>query len=300
VVSPQARREAVGILTGERGLGVTRACGLVGISRSLYRYRSRRAPGLELRSRIAELAAMKRRYGYRRIQVLLRREGWSVNHKRTYRLYREQGLMVRKRKRKRIGIAERLLLPMPTAPNQSWSMDYVADGLIDGRKLRVLAIVDDYSRECLVLEVDTSLPGTRVVKVLERLGEIRGLPRSITVDHGPEFEGQALDAWAYKRAVHLAFIRPGKPVENAYVESFNGRFRDECLNEHWFLSMQHARSTIEAWRIEYNTERPHSSLDDLTPEEFREAHASRRSADRVRGNLENIVSLTPDSTSIPY
>ena len=190
---------------------MTRACGLVGISRSLYRYRSRRSPALELRGRIAELAAQKRRYGYRRIQVLLRREGWSVNHKRTYRLYREQGLMVRKRKRKRIGIAERLALPTPTGPDQSWSMDYVADGLIDGRKLRVLAIVDDYSRECLVLEVDTSLPGTRVVAALERLGEMRGLPRSITVDHGPEFEGQALDAWAYKRAVRLAFIRPGKP-----------------------------------------------------------------------------------------
>lgn len=300
MVSPQAKREAVGLLTAERALGVTRACGLVGISRSLYRYRSRRSPGLELRGRIAELAAQKRRYGYRRIQVLLRREGWSVNHKRTYRLYREQGLMVRKRKRKRIGIAERLVLPTPMGPNQSWSMDYVADGLIDGRKLRVLAIVDDFSRECLVLEVDTSLPGTRVVKVLERLGEMRGLPRSITVDHGPEFEGQALDAWAYKRAVRLDFIRPGKPVDNCYIESFNGRFRDECLNEHWFLSMQHARSTIEAWRIEYNTERPHSSLDDLTPEEFRDAHASRRSADRVRENLKNTVSLTSDSTSISY
>jgi putative transposase len=214
VVSPQAKREAVGILTAERCLGVTRACGLVGISRSLYRYRSRRAPALELKSRIAELAAQKRRYGYRRIQVLLRREGWSVNHKRTYRLYREQGLMVRKRKRKRIGIAERLALPTPNGPNQSWSMDYVADGLIDGRKLRVLAIVDDYSRECLVLEVDTSLPGTRVVKVLERLSELRGLPGSITVDHGPEFESQVLDAWAYKRAVCLDFIRPGKPVDN--------------------------------------------------------------------------------------
>ena len=247
-MSPQARREAVGILTAERSLGVTRACGLVGISRSLYRYRSRLPPALELRNRIAELAAQKRRYGYRRIHVLLRREGWSVNHKKTYRLYREQGLTVRKRKRKRIGIAERQPLPVPTGPNQSWSMDYVADGLIDGRKLRVLAIVDDYSRECLALEVDTSLPGARVVAVLERLAELRGLPRSITVDHGPEFEGQALDAWAYKRAVRLAFIRPGKPIENAYVESFNGRFRDECLNEHWFLSMQHARSVIEAWR----------------------------------------------------
>ena len=138
MVSPQAKREAVGILTAERSLGVTRACGLVGISRSLYRYRSRRSPALELRNRIAELAAQKRRYGYRRIQVLLRREGWSVNHKRTYRLYREQGLMVRKRKRKRIGLTERQPLPMPSGPNQSWSMDYVADGLVDGRKLRVL------------------------------------------------------------------------------------------------------------------------------------------------------------------
>lgn len=177
MVSPQARREAVGILIVERALGVTRACGLMGISRSLYGYRSRRSPALELRSRIAELAALKRRYGYRRIHVLLRREGWSVNHKRTYRLYREQGLMVRKRKRKRIGIAERLVMPAPSAPNQSWSMDYVADALIDGRKLRALTIVDDFTRECLAIEVDTSLPGTRVVAVLERLADLRGLPR---------------------------------------------------------------------------------------------------------------------------
>ena len=299
-MSPQARREAVGVLTAERGLGVTRACGLVGISRSLYGYCSRRSPALELRKRIAELAAMKRRYGYRRIHVLLRREGWSVNHKRTHRLYREQGLMVRKRKRKRIGLAERLVMPAPQAPNQSWSMDYVADALIDGRKLRALTIVDDFTRECLAIEVDTSLPGSRVVAVLERLRDLRGLPASITVDHGPEFEGRVLDAWAYERNVRLAFIRPGKPVDNCYIESFNGRFRDECLNEHWFITMAHARSTIEAWRIEYNTERTHSSLNDLTPEEFKEAHASRRSADRVRKPLEKVVTLTPDSTSIPY
>jgi putative transposase len=166
----------------------------MGISRSLYGYRSCRSPALELRNRIAELAAIKRRYGYRRIHVLLRREGWSVNHKRTYRLYRDQGLMVRKRKRKRIGLAERLVRALPTAPNQSWSMDYVADALIDGRKLRALTIVDDFTRECLAIEVDTSLPGSRVVAVLERLRDLRGLPRSITVDHGPEFEGRILDA----------------------------------------------------------------------------------------------------------
>jgi putative transposase len=300
VVSPQARREAVGILTAERGLGVTRACGLVGISRSLFGYRSCRSPALELRSRIAELAGMKRRYGYRRIHVLLRREGWSVNHKRTYRLYREQGLMVRKRKRKRIGLVERLVMPVPQAPNENWSMDYVADALIDGRKLRALTIVDDFTRECLAIEVDTSLPGSRVAAVLERLADIRGLPASITVDHGPEFEGRVLDAWAYKRAVRLAFIRPGKPVDNCYIESFNGRFRDECLNEHWFITMQHARSTIEAWRVEYNTERTHSSLDDLTPEEFRHAHASGKFTGSVSVKAKNPVSLTPDSTSIPY
>ena len=165
---------------------------LVGISRSLYRYASCRSAGLELRNRIAELAAMKRRYGYRRIHVLLCREGWSVNHKRTYRLYREQGLMVRKRKRKRIGLTERLVLPAVQSANQSWSMDYVADGLIDGRKLRALTIVDDFTRECLAIEVDTSLPGSRVVAVLERLRDLRGLPSSITVDHGPEFEAVLL------------------------------------------------------------------------------------------------------------
>jgi putative transposase len=301
VVSPQARREAVEILTAQRGLGVTRACGLVGISRSLYGYRSRRSPALQLCNRIAELATQRRRYGYRRIHVLLRREGWSVNHKKTYRLYRDQGLMVRKRKRKRIGLAERLVLPRPNALNQSWSMDYVADALIDGRKLRALTIVDDFTRECLAIEVDTSLPGARVVAVLERLADIRGLPASITVDHGPEFEGRLLDAWAYKRGVRLAFIRPGKPVDNCYIESFNGRFRDECLNEHWFITMAHARSLIEAWRNEYNTERTHSSLNDLTPEEFRDAHAfEQRHFESVSVKAKNPVSLTSDSTSIPY
>jgi len=191
-----------------------------------------------------------------------------VNRKRTYRLYREAGLAVRRRKRKRIGLFERKPLPKPSAVNRSWSMDFVADALIDGRKLRCLAIVDDYSRECLALEVDTSINGRRVTAVLDRIGDLRGLPLSITVDHGPEFEGQALDAWAYEHGVRLNFIRPGKPIENAYIESFNGRFRDECLNEHWFLTMAHARRVIEQWRIEYNTERPHSSLGDLTPEEF--------------------------------
>ena len=291
MVGPQVKRQAVDLLKEERGFGVTRACGLLMISRSLYGYRSRRPVAEGLRERICELAGEKRRYGYRRIHVLLRREGWSVNRKRTYRLYREAGLAVRRRKRKRIGLFERKPLPKPSAVNRSWSMDFVSDGLCDGRRLRCLAIVDDFSRECLVLEVDTSITGKRVVAVLERLADLRGLPLSITVDHGPEFEGQVLDAWAYQAGVRLSFIRPGKPVENAYIESFNGRFRDECLNEHWFLTMAHARRAIEAWRVEYNTERPHSSLGNLTPDEYAKNGLSRSE----RADL-----LTLDSSSDRY
>jgi putative transposase len=291
MVSPQARREAVTVLMTERDFGVTRACGLLQISRALYRYQSRRPECAGLRERIAEIAALKRRYGYRRVHVLLRREGWRVNRKLTYRLYREAGLAVRRRKRKRIGPFERKPLPKPTAANRSWSMDFVSDGLADGRRIRCLAIVDDCTRECVALEVDTSITGTRVKAVLEQLADTRGLPRSITVDHGPEFEGQVLDAWAYRSNVQLSFIRPGKPNENAYIESFNGKFRDECLNEHWFVTMAQARRSIESWRIEYNTERPHSSLGDLTPEEFAERSLARK---------EERVSLsTADSNSGP-
>ena len=268
MVGPQAKRAAVVVLMTERGFGVTRACGLIGISRSLYRYRSRRPDSGSLRARIEEIAAIKRRYGYRRVYLRLRREGWEVNRKRVYRLYREAGLAVRRRKRKRIGMFERKPLPKPTAANVSWSMDFVADGLIGGRRLRCLTIVDDCTRECLAIEVDTSLPGLRVQAVLDRLADIRGPSQSITVDNGPEFDGKVLDQWAYRTGVQLSFIRPGKPNENAYIESFNGKFRDECLNEHWFISLAHAREIIEAWRLEYNTERPHSSLGNRTPLEF--------------------------------
>ena len=192
MVNPQAKREAVTILMTERDYGVTRACGLVQISRSLYRYRSRRPVCAKLCERITEIAQAKRRYGYRRNYVRLRREGWAVNRKRVYPLYREAGLLVRQRKRKRIGLVERKPLPRPSAANISWSMDFVSDGLADGRRLRCLNIVDDCTRECVAIEVDTSITGTRVKAVLDRLAEARGLPKSITVDHGPEFEGQVL------------------------------------------------------------------------------------------------------------
>jgi len=290
MVSPQAKRAAVKVLMTERSLGVTRACGLVSISRSLYRYRSRRPDSALLRARIEEVAAVKRRYGYRRVYLRLRREGWEVNRKRVYRLYRDAGLAVRRRKRKRIGPFERRPLPKPTAANLSWSMDFVADGLIGGRRLRCLTIVDDCTRECLAIEVDTSITGLRVQGVLERLADTRGLPKSITVDNGPEFDGQVLDKWAYRNSVRLSFIRPGKPNENAYIESFNGKFRDECLNEHWFISLAHARSIIEAWRIEYNTERPHSSLGNRTPQEFASSRPTKE---------EERVFLTADSNATP-
>ena len=274
-------------------MGVTRACGLIGISRSLYRYRSRRAGDDEVRTRMQEIAVEKRRYGYQRIHVVLRREGWLINHKRTLRLYREAGLAVRRRKRKRIACVERQPLAKPNAPDVTWSMDFVSDALADGRRIRCLNIVDNYTRECLAMEVDTSLSGRRVAKVLERLRDLRGLPLSITVDNGPEFAGKVLDEWAYRRGVHLAFIRPGKPVENAYVESFNGKFRDECLNEHWFVSIRDARQRIEAWRCEYNEERPHSSLGWLTPQQFAKAHCSR--VDAVSQQREEMSFLNADS-----
>lgn len=263
-------------------LGVTRACGLIGISRSLFRYASTRPDDADLLARLTALAEQKRRYGYRRLHVLLRREGWQLNCKRTYRVYHAAGLMVRRRKRKRIAGIERTIKVPATRPNQSWSMDFVSDGFVDGRRLRCLNIVDDFTKECLAIEVDISLPGYRVVEVLERLAESRGLPISVTVDNGPEFAGLTLDKWADRMRLQLKFIRPGKPQENAYIESFNGKFRDECLNEHWFLSLRHARKVIDAWRQEYNEERPHSTLGNLTPRQFAEGL------------------LTADSSSAPY
>ncbi len=257
-------------------LGVTRACGLIGISRSLYRYQAKRPSDMALKDRLSELAAQKRRYGYRRLHVLLRREGWHHNAKRTYRVYREAGLMVRKRKRKRIAGVERIVKLPPLVPNDSWSMDFVSDGLVDGRRVRCLNIVDDFTKQCLAIEVDTSLPGKRVVNVLQRLAESRGLPKGITVDNGPEFVSKALDEWAYAVGLQLRFIQPGKPQQNAYIESFNGKFRDECLNEHWFMSMRHARQLIEEWRQDYNAQRPHSAIGYQTPDQFADSFFNRK------------------------
>ncbi len=246
-----------------------RACGLVSISRSSARYRGSGRDDGPIRERLRVLAGERRRFGYRRLHVLLCREGWLVNHKRVYRIYREEALSVRKRSRKRVA-RERCPMPQLTAPNQRWALDFVADSLKRQRRIRMLTIVDAFTRESLAIEVDTSLSGVRVARVLNRVITERGqAPEEIVLDNGPELTSKALDQWAYERGVRLCFIEPGKPVQNAYIESFNGRLRDECLNEHWFLSLPHARQIIEEWRIDYNQERPHSSLGNLSPEEFR-------------------------------
>ena len=244
----------------------------------MARYHSRPAEPSGLRERLLTLAAERRRFGYRRLWVLLRREGFEVNHKRVYRLYREEGLAVRRRKRKRIASVVRVPRQAPERPNQRWSMDFVSDALANGRRIRVLTVIDDFTRESLATEVDTSLPGMRVTRVLDRLADERGLPEVITVDNGPEFAGKTLDAWAYAHGVRLHFIDPGKPVQNAFIESFNGRLRDECLNEHWFMSLPAARTIIEAWRDDYNTVRPHSALGNRTPAEFAEQVARKTAA----------------------
>lgn len=251
------------------GLSERKACLLVNISVSAYQYQPK-ADGNDsaVRKRLRELAEQRKRFGSPRLHLLLKREGLVINHKRTERIYREEGLELRRKRRKKGAAGARTVLPPAQRPNEYWSMDFVSDSIVTGRRFRALTVVDNFSRECPVIEVDTSLGGARVVNVLERLSETRGLPEVITVDNGPEFAGKALDEWAYRRRVRLNFIRPGKPIENAFAESFNGRLRDECLNTNWFISLKQAREIIENWREDYNQVRPHSSLNNLTPAEY--------------------------------
>lgn len=250
----------VGFRVSER-----RACRLASVARSSYRYRSQAADQTALRLRLRDLAATRVRYGYRRLHVLLRREGWRVNHKRIYRLYREEGLGIRVKRRKKLASAPRVLPPPATRPHERWSLDFLTDSLADGRRYRVLTIVDNVSRVSPAIAVGASLTGERVVTLLEGLRSTVGVPRRIAIDNGPEFISKALDAWAYQNGVQLEFSRPGKPTDNAFAESFNGHFRAECLDCHWFASLEEARHTIEAWRMDYNTERPHRALGQETP-----------------------------------
>jgi len=238
------------------------------MARSSLRYGAAGSGDDKLRERVCILAYRWQRYGYRRLWVLLRREGWRVNHKRVYRIYRQEGLAVRKRKRKRVARWRGEAPSQPTCTNSRWSMDFMSDATERRGRLKVLTVVDDYTRECLAIEVDAFLPGFRVVRVLERLGKRRGLPEEILMDNGPEFTSRALDVWAHRHGVKLRYIEPGKPMQNPYIESFNGKFRDECLNQHWFLNVIEAKQIIERWRQEYNEVRPHSSLGNVPPAEF--------------------------------
>ena len=268
MVTPVAKREAVEILRKDYLVSLRRACGLVKMSTSSFYYRAKPREDEQLRSALKESAVRRKRWGYRMLTEVLRRQGYTDNHKRIYRVYREEGLQVAVRRKRKTARWRGEKPAASLARNDRWSMDFVSDQLADGRKIRTLNIVDDHTRECLAIEVDTSLSGFRVCRVLDRLVVDRGHPARIITDNGPEFTSKVLDRWAYEHCVELQFIQPGKPGQNAFVESFNGTFRNECLNEHWFISLQEAKELIEAWRVDYNTERPHSSLGGKTPGEF--------------------------------
>lgn len=272
-MTPQAKREAVAVMQEKTEISERRACLLVGLSRTVLHYQSKAQPENEqLQARMVELAGERRRFGYRRLHALLKREGVDANHKRIFRLYQDAGLAV-KRRRKRHGVAvEREQLALPCEPNQVWSMDFVSDALSNGRRIKVLTIVDDFTKEAIDLVADHGISGQYVVRVLKRAAQFRGLPAAIRTDQGPEFTGKALDQWAYQNGVQLKLIEPGKPTQNAFIESFNGRFRDECLNDHWFTSLAEARIRIAAWRRDYNEHRPHSALNYQTPSEFAAGH----------------------------
>lgn len=252
----------------EKNYSQRHACALVGMAPRVYRYQSSRPDDAELRKRLRELSSERRRFGYRRLHLLLKREGVEVNWKRLYRIYKEERLTVRKRGGRKRALGTRAPVAIPQDTNQRWSLDFVSDALVDGRRFRILCVIDDFSRECLATVVDNSLSGERVTRELDAIAERRGYPCTVVSDNGTELTSNAILPWQADRGVEWHYIAPGKPMQNGFVESFNGRLRDECLNEHLFRSYRHAREIIEEWRIDYNLHRPHTSLDGLTPNEF--------------------------------
>ncbi len=267
-MTARERRRVVQGVQAARGVSERRAIRWTGFARSTVRYQSVRPPQEELRGRIRELAGERPRWGYRRIHVLLQREGWVVNRKRVQRLYREQGLAVWRKGKRRRSQAPRPIRAALCRADERWSLDFVSDTLSTGRTFRCLAVLDEYTREALVIDVAHSIPSTRVIEVLERLRVERGLPPVIITDNGSEFTSRAFDSWAYARSTKIEYIQPGKPIQNCFIESFNGSLRDECLNAHWFPTLPVAQRAIEQWRVDYNRLRPHSSLGERTPEEF--------------------------------
>jgi putative transposase len=267
------RRQAVGKMLEQLDISERRACCLVGLSRTSYREPpTADAQTMVLSARIVELAHERRRFGYRRIHDLLTREGHAVNHKRVWRLYRDNNLAVRKRRKAKRIRNERMPLLQPRAVNQVWSLDFVMDALASGRRIKCLTVVDDFSRECVDIAVDHGIGGEYVTRLLEQAGQFRGFPDAVRTDQGPEFTSRAFMAWAHSRGVRHLLNDAGSPTQNAYIESFNGKFRDECLNEQWFETLAQARQEIALWRRDYNEVRPHSAIGRIPPAQFAAAH----------------------------
>jgi len=276
------RRALVAELMDRYQVSRRQVCEVLRFPRSTDYYRGHRDPQDALRIRLRDLAGSRIRYGYRRLYILPRREGWPINHKRVYRLYKqEQPALRRRRPRRNAGCRVREARPAVESMNQVWAMDFMTVGLADGRKVRVLTVLDLFTRESLAIRADARFTSGQVVQVLEELAYQRGTPAGIRVDNGPEFTGRMLDLWAYFQKVTLDFSRPGKPTDNAFIESFNGRFRQECLNPNWFLCLDDLRSKVEEWRQEYNEDRPHSALGDLAPREFAASQAKVQQPDRT-------------------
>lgn len=276
MVTPAAERKAVVHLVEHHAMSERRACKAIGCCRMTVRYQSGRPDDRVLRKRMIEIARERRRFGYRRLHVLLKREGHVVNHKRLFRLYREEKLAVRRRGGRKRAIGTRAPMLVPLGPNERWSLDFVSDQFTDGRRFRILAIVDDCTRENLALVADTSLSGLRVARELDRVIAERGRPKMIVSDNGSEFTSNAILAWADQARVDWHYIAPGKPMQNGFIESFNGRLRDELLNETLFSSLPQARAAVANWCLDYNTTRPHSQLGWQTPTAFASTFTSRR------------------------
>jgi len=273
MVTPAARREAVAHLRGTFEASERRACAALGVDRSSVRYRGQRPDDTTVRARLRELAAIRRRFGYRRLLVLMRREGLVMNHKKFRRLYREERLQVRRRAGRKRALGTRAPLAIPQGANQRWSIDFVSDAFVEGRRFRILVVVDDFTRECLALVADTSLPGLRVVRELEVVIALRSRPAMCVSDNGTELTGMAVLRWSQEMRIAWHYIAPGKPTQNAFIESFNARLRDELLNETLFTSLAQARTVLNAWKDDYNNTRPHSGLRNLTPNEFADRSA---------------------------
>lgn len=269
-MTPDAKRKAVAYLMETHLVSQRRACAALNVDRSTVRYRSRRDDDAELRATIRRVSKERRRFGYRRIHVMVEREGHKVNHKKLRRIYREEKLQVRRRGGRKRALGTRKPMVLPDGPNQRWSLDFVSDAFTDGRRFRILTVVDDFTRENLALVADTSLSGLRVTRELDQIIAERGMPGTIVSDNGTEFTSMAILRWVQGTGIDWHYIAPGKPTQNAFIESFNGKLRDECLNETLFSSLVEARETLDAWQEDYNTHRPHSALGNLTPKEFAE------------------------------